>query len=169
MSILSDIKFYHYIILFINIIIIAFMYIFIIVKYDSIPDEIPNKYDFNGEVKSYTGKAVLYVFPIVSTFITVLLTVLSIIPNLVWKVLEKYDILNDLKSFITRSWVCYTVSLPLCISVFFSYILICMIYSIKVSLIFILLYALVMVLLNTVIPIVFVIKLIPLLKRDTNA
>jgi len=145
------------------------MYILISVKYASLPDEIPNKYDFNGEIKSYTGKAVLYVFPVVSTFITALLTVLSIIPNLVWKVLEKYDIVNDLKSYVTRSWASYAVSLPLCISIFLSYILICMIYSIRVSIIFILLYALVMVLLNTLIPILFIVKLIPLLKRDTKA
>lgn len=158
-------RFYHYIILFINIIIVAFMFILLGIKYDSLPDEIPNKYNFKGEIIGYTEKKVLYVMPSISAFITVLFFGLSFIPNLLWKVFEKYDILNYLKDHINNSWINYMYITLLCVNTFLACILVCLIYSIKISLIIIILFALAIVLINTLIPTLFFVKTLPLIKK----
>jgi len=141
------------------------MFVLLGVKYGSLPDEIPNKYNLKGEIIGYTGKKALYVMPSISIFITILFFGLSFIPNLLWKVLEKYDILNDLKNYINSSWINYMLITSICVNMFLAYTVVCLIYSIKISLIIIILFVLALVLLNTLIPIVFIIKILPLLKK----
>jgi len=149
-------KLYQYVILAIDVVMVAFMYIFLGIKYKSLPDEIPNKYNFYGEIKSYAGKEILFVLPIVATVITVVAIIVCFIPVVLWKLLESFDISNNVKSAINSIWINFHIIVPTLCNIILTYVLICMVCTLKFSWIFIVIFAVIAVVAN----IVFIISLI---------
>lgn len=49
--------------------------------YFDLPDQIPSHFNMQGQVDGYSGKAILYLMPSITTFIFTLFTLLTLIPK----------------------------------------------------------------------------------------
>jgi len=145
------------------------MYVLLGIEYGGLPDEIPNKFNFKGEIKSYTSKAVLFIFPIISTLTFLVLFGCCFIPMIIWKILEKFDILKDLKDAINHAWITYMIGTSASVCAFLAYFLVVMIYASFRGyslLIAITLFILVNLVLNIGVPILLIFKIKPLFNKE---
>jgi len=133
---MNGITIYHWIVIALNIIVLAFMYILIGIKYSSLPDEICSHFNFKGDCDDYSGKGIVFLLPIVSTFLFIFLSLMCLLPTKYWKVntgVESIELPEEIKGEV-KSIVCmFCVLESLIIVVFMAYLLNCMIFSWTVS------------------------------------
>ncbi|OUM67577.1 hypothetical protein PIROE2DRAFT_58709 [Piromyces sp. E2] len=140
---MGNLKSYHYALIYINVAIVIYMFIFLGIKYGGLPDEVPSHYNFEGEVDSYAGKGVLFVLPIVSTFITILFTAFCFMPDRFWKInigLQRIEMPPEIRSSVIHLTVTFLNLLSTVINAFLAYTLNCMVYSWRMSVALIILF-----------------------------
>jgi len=163
---MGNLKSYHYAIIFINIFIIVYMYILLAVKYKDLPDEVPSHFNFKGEIDSYSGKGILFLLPIVSTFVTLLFIGLSLIPERFWKLnigLESVELSPEVRSSVINLSVTDFTVLSLFITAFLAFTFYCMIYAKQMSILIIVIFIIGVFLINILYLVLLFIKLKPIL------
>jgi len=140
---MNGITIYHWIVITLNVIVLAFMYILIGIKYSSLPDEICSHYNFKGECDNHSGKGIVFLLPIVSTILSIFLSLMCLLPTKYWKVntgVESIELPEEIKGEV-KSIVClFCVLDSLIIAIFMAYVLNCMIFSWSVSTIFLIIF-----------------------------
>jgi uncharacterized membrane protein len=61
--------------------ILAGMYVYLLLRWSSLPDKIPGHYNFAGEIDRWGKKGELIFIPVISTFLYGLLTLITMIPS----------------------------------------------------------------------------------------
>ncbi|ORX39461.1 hypothetical protein BCR36DRAFT_340088 [Piromyces finnis] len=132
---MGNLRYYHYFIILINILILGYMYIIVGIKYNSLPDEIPSHFNFKGEVDSYSGKNIVFLLPIVSTILSLLFIGICFIPERTWKInigVERIELPPELRRSVIHISINYFLITLIYINGFLSYILTCMINSMNI-------------------------------------
>ncbi|KAG4084520.1 hypothetical protein H8356DRAFT_1744425 [Neocallimastix lanati (nom. inval.)] len=167
----NNFNIFNWLILFINVLIVIFMFVFIKIKWDDLPDEIPSHYNFNGECDSYSGKSTIYVIPIVSIGLTLiyslLLIVFNFIPKRYWKIklgIEEIELSDEAKGKVINYIGYLLISTLTITNMLMTYILMCMIYLTSISTIITLIFVAFIIISS----IVFIVLIYKLIYRETH-
>lgn len=61
---------------------LIFLWIYAVVSYQKLPEQIPVHYNFKGEVDGVGNKATIFIVPAIITIVTVLLTMINKVPHI---------------------------------------------------------------------------------------
>lgn len=99
-----------------------FLFGYLILNWNEIPDKIPSHYNALGEVDGWSSKVSMLILPMIGGFLYLVITLLSFMPY-AWNIPIKANENNYIKVYQnTRSIICYTKLIMLSA---FTYITIC--------------------------------------------
>jgi len=131
----------HWTLMLINVCIVVFMFVFIGIKWSSLPDEIPTSY-VGDKFYSTKNKGILFVFPGLGVLLIAVFSVLNFIPSRYWKyysgkfpmdqesqpTTDQKITLQNANMKLIRTVCSCIITVLVVINLIFCYILYCMIY-----------------------------------------
>ncbi|ORX79898.1 hypothetical protein BCR32DRAFT_269189 [Anaeromyces robustus] len=146
---MGNLSYMQWLVVVINFLVIIFEFIYVRIKWNSLPDEIPVHFNFDGEIDKYGSKSTLYLLPSVSLFETCMFLIIGLIPEKYWTVhvgVESVELPTDIRKSLIRIIINFLFFMMSIINGYLLYTLICMIYIIKISSISLIIFLIILVL-----------------------